>query len=270
MIIALIIVIGWLAGVGINHAANVLPLNETLLQRPFCKRRRNFDGPEAISMAHRDDGPAEPALYCHAVRPRWAWSAVIAFAAGRHHCPDCGRSMGARPLLVELVTPGLFLLAYRQFGLSGYLLWVWLFTIILGLLTITDLEHRLIQHKVIFPAILLGLAGSPFSPQFSWRQALIGGAAGFVIFYLLALLARGGLGEGDVTLSAFLGLIVGFPAVILALLYGILLGGVVSVLLIVSRRATLKTFIPYGPFLIVAGWAVLLWNQSLLAAIFGN
>ncbi len=269
MISVLVIVLaGWLAGVFINHAANVLPLKASLFQRPFCKRRLNFEGPEAISTAHRDDAqPARPAEYCRAARPPLAWSAVVAFVARRYRCRTCARSMGLRPLLVELVTPALFLLAYRQFGLSGYVALVWLYTVMLVLLTVTDLEHRLIQHKVILPAILLGLAGSPFSPLFTWQQAIFGGAVGFVIFYALALLARGGLGEGDVTLSAFLGLIVGFPGVILALLYGVLLGGAVSVILLITRRATMKTFIPYGPFLILAGWAVMVWNESLPAVI---
>ncbi len=261
-----LIFLGWLVGVFINHIANVLPLKETPWQIPFCARRLNFDGLEAVSMAQKGDAPAA-AQICHVPRPSLAWSALLAYLAHRQHCPSCGKSLGVRPLVVELSTPLLFGVLFQQFGWSLYLGFTLLYTAILVLLFVTDLEHRLIQHVVILPAILLALAGSPFSSTATWQQAIVGGAAGFAIFYLLALLARGGLGEGDVTLSAFLGLIIGFPNIIVALLYGILLGGLVSVVLLVTKRATLKTFIPYGPFLILMGWVVMAWNESLMTAI---
>lgn len=262
----LVLLIGWFAGALINHAANVLPLKRSLWQRPFCKRRLNYTGPEAISTARQ--GQTEPAaepVYCLAPRPTPALSAVIAWATGRRVCAACGKPMGLRALLVEIFTPVLFLLAYQRFGPSVYLGFVWLYAAILVLLMVTDLEHRLIQHKIILPAILLAVIGGFFAPDFGWRAALLGGALAFVSFYALAWLSRGGLGEGDVTLATFLGLITALPNVIITLIYGILLGGLVSVGLILTRRATLKTFIPYGPFLIIAGLAMLLWGDSLSA-----
>lgn len=260
------LLIGWLAGVVINHAANALPLKRSLWQRPFCKRRLNYAGPEAISTARQGEteAAAEP-VYCLTPRPAVAWSAVSAWVTGRRACAACGKSLGLRALLVEIFTPVLFLLAYQRFGLSVYLGFAWVYIAILVLLMVTDLEHRLIQHKIILPAILLAVLGGFFAPDFSWRAALLGGAVAFVSFYALAWLSRGGLGEGDVTLATFLGLITALPNVIITLIYGILLGGLVSVGLILTRRATLKTFIPYGPFLIIAGLAMLLWGNALSA-----
>jgi len=266
MIYLLLILLGWLAGIFVNHTANVLPLKETLWQRPFCHRRLNFTGIEGISMAQK--GSVAPKLsVCHTPRKALAWSALTAILSGRQTCPACEKSIGGRAVAVEIILPALFVMLYFQFGWSLYWGFTALYSLILALLFVTDLEHRLIQHVVIVPAILLAMAGSSFSPVFTWKQAFVGGAAGFIIFYALAWLARGGLGEGDVTLSAFLGLIIGFPNIFIALLYGILLGGLASVILLISRRATLKTFIPYGPFLILSGWAVMVWNQHLLAAI---
>ncbi len=266
MIYFLLILIGWLTGVFVNHAANVLPLKERLWQVPFCNRRLNFTGVEDVSMAQKGDDTPEFSV-CHTPRAPIAWSALMAILSRRQTCPACGKSIGGRAVAVELILPVLFATLYWQFGWSLYLLFTALYTTLLAIMFVTDLEHRLIQHVIIVPAILLAMAGSAFSPIFTWKQAFVGGAAGFIIFYALALLARGGLGEGDVTLSAFLGLIIGFPNIFIALLYGILLGGLTSVILLVSRRATLKTFIPYGPFLILAGWAVMVWNAALLTAI---
>ena len=256
-------IIGWLTGIIINHLAHTLPLKETPLQQPFCKRRLNFAGQEFVSTAKKGEDAAETPVYCHAPRPLVAWSGLLAYLGGRQRCSACGKSMGLRLPVVEILTPLLFVFLYNYLGLSLHLCFVLLYTAILLLLTVTDLEHRLIQNAVILPSLLLAFAGGFYSPYFSWKQAVLGGAIGFVVFYVLALLARGGLGSGDVTLAAFLGLITGFPNIILVIVYGMLLGGIISAALLVTRRATMKTFIPYGPFLIVAGWVVLVWGDSL-------
>ncbi len=102
----------------------------------------------------------------------------------------------------------------------------------------------------------------------TWRQAMVGGALAFIVVYIAALVSRGGLGEGDVTLSTFLGFILGFPHIILSLLFGVFFGGVVAFLLLISGRVTLKTFIPYGPFLTITGWIMLVWGAEIWAYYF--
>ena len=236
------LLLGWLVGVAINHAANVLPAKETFFQAPFYRQS-------------------------HMLKPPQAWSAIIAYLTQTHRDSTTQQSMGLRPLVVELAVPLLFLFLVRRYDPSAYRWFVLVYTMILVLLTVTDLEHRLIQNIIILPAILIAVGGSFFSPYFNWRQAILGGAIGFVVFYLFALLSRGGLGSGDVTLATFLGLITGFPNVIPALLYGVLFGGVVSVLLLLMRRVTMKTFIPYGPFLIISGWSVLIWGGDFIARL---
>lgn len=236
----LAILLGWFIGVWINHAGNVLPARETLFQIPYYRSS-------------------------HTPKPIQAWSAVVAYLTNYHRCPATGESIGIRPLLVELGTPLLFLYIVNRYEPTIYLVFLLVYTAILVLLTVTDMEHRLIQNVVILPAILIALFGSVVSPNINWQLAFFGGAIGFIIFYLLALLARGGLGSGDVTLSAFLGLIIGFPHIIISLILGMFLGGIVSALLLITRRVTFKTFIPYGPFLIVTGWAMLIWGDIIYA-----
>jgi prepilin signal peptidase PulO-like enzyme (type II secretory pathway) len=91
--------------------------------------------------------------------------------------------------------------------------------------------------------------------------ALLGGAAGFGLFLLISLLTRGTLGAGDVKLAGVIGLMTGFPAVFMALLWGIILGGVGALALMALGRAGRKTYIAYAPYLclgaIIALWRVL-------------
>jgi Flp pilus assembly protein protease CpaA len=166
--------------------------------------------------------------------------------------------------LVELGTAAVFALLYAHYGLSGYLLLVSAYMAILILVTVTDLEHRLILNRVIGPAILLALIASPFTPDITWKQALVGGVIGFVFFYVDALVYPGGMGAGDVKLAAFIGLITGFPVVVLALLVTILAGGVISLFLVVTRLRSMRDAIPYGPFLVIGGAFSLIWGQPIV------
>ncbi|MEW5961462.1 MAG: A24 family peptidase [Chloroflexota bacterium] len=237
--------IGWLVGVAINHAADLLPRRQSLRQWPVC--------------------PA-----CARQRAYPAWSALLAALTGQQNCPHCQqpRPRLIRSMIVESATPLIFIFMLWQQGLSVQLVLLSIYTAVLILITVTDLEHRLIFNGVVLPSILFGLGAAFLNPEPSWLSALIGGVSAFILSYLAALVARGGLGGGDVTLSTFLGVIIGFPYVLLSLTLGVFLGGFVAFLLLMTRRVGLKTFIPYGPFLTTTGWIMLIWGSEIWAYYF--
>jgi leader peptidase (prepilin peptidase)/N-methyltransferase len=141
---------------------------------------------------------------------------------------------------------------------------------VLLLLAVTDLEHRLIPNLIILPAILLALVAGFWADWMTWQAALLGGTIGLLFFGVAYALAnvlypgKVGLGMGDVTLATFIGLAVGFPSVMTAIVLGIFLGGLVSALLLLTRRATLQTAIPYGPFLILGGLIAMFWGPAIV------
>jgi leader peptidase (prepilin peptidase)/N-methyltransferase len=141
------------------------------------------------------------------------------------------------------------------------------------LVFVIDLEHRLILRVVIFPAIGIAILGSLVYPGLGVRRALLGGAFSFLLFFAIVVFGRlafgrTAMGGGDANLAAFIGLITGFPEVILALLITVLLGGAVSVILVLGRAKKLKSYIPYGVFLVAGGLAVLVFGQAILAWYF--
>jgi prepilin signal peptidase PulO-like enzyme (type II secretory pathway) len=269
--IILFALLGWLVGIAINHAADVLPTRKTLFQGPRCSE-------------------------CGHKHPVTAWSALLALVGNHRACHQCGHSRPAfsRAVMVELITPALFIILLWQTGFSYRLGAVLLYTAILILITVTDLEHRLILNIVILPSIVVAIIFSFFSPLSGfwhfgdgcnsllygiytlllrapstfWEVAFIGGALGFVIsfcawLFAVLLYGHGALGQGDVTLSAFLGLIVGFPYILLTFLFTVLLGGIVPLLLILVRRVNRRSYIPYGPFLTISGWLMLTWGNEI-------
>lgn len=175
-----------------------------------------------------------------------------------------------RAFWLAIAAAFLFGLAGWRFGLTPHGLMDCVYISVLLLLGVTDLEHRLIPNVIILPAILLALVAGFWADWMSWQAALLGGAIGLLFFGVAYALAnvlypgKIGLGMGDVTLATFIGLAVGFPSAMTAIVLGILLGGLVSAFLLLTRRATLQTAIPYGPFLILGGLIAMFWGPAIV------
>lgn len=135
---------------------------------------------------------------------------------------------------------------------------------ILVLLTATDLEQRRLPHLLLDPLILIAVAFVPFNQPVPWLDALIGGAAAVAFLGVLGLLVRGGVARGDLLLIGPLGLLLGWPAIFIAMFVAGLLSAVFSLGLLVSRRAGLQSYIPFGPFLVAGTVITLLREPGLL------
>ena len=206
--------------------------------------------------------------YCGKNRPLWQWLSLPAYLVQRARCPSCGASIKLRHPLVELGVATAYVYLWIALGPSVKLVLHLLYTAILALILITDIERRLILNVVTYPAILLAIVASFFTPGMQWWSALIGGAVGFFFFLVAALVGNalfgaGALGGGDVKLAAFVGLITGFPLVIGALVLTVLIGAGVSLILLITRVRSLRDPIPYGPFLVAGGMVALLWGYSI-------
>jgi leader peptidase (prepilin peptidase) / N-methyltransferase len=138
------------------------------------------------------------------------------------------------------------------------------YLVALVLLLATDLDQRLLPDVVTLPAIPFALVTvlAAVNPFVSMADLPITLAAAIVIPALLGVLAlpfgAGAIGMGDLKLLVSLGVLTGPLRLFTGVVYGALLAGVVIVVLLVARRITLKTYIPFGPFLIYgAMWAIL-------------
>jgi leader peptidase (prepilin peptidase)/N-methyltransferase len=202
---------------------------------------------------------------------------VFSYLWLRGRCRYCGAAIPRRVLWVEIATAVLFGLAFWWYHLSIELpialFYISLFLVIL----VIDFEHGLIHNKIVYPALAVALLLSVFFtfflPEVSIvphiAQAAIGGGIGLVVFFLIALVSRGGMGIGDVKLAALIGLATGWPLVIVALLIGMILGGLAAVVLLglgIKRR---REAMPFGPFLAVAAIVTLLWGSQIFSWYMG-
>jgi leader peptidase (prepilin peptidase)/N-methyltransferase len=142
----------------------------------------------------------------------------------------------------------------------------------LVLVIVIDLEHRLILNVVTYPMTVLALLGSFIvsREQNTIGLALVGAGIGFLLFFFAywvgqLLFGSGALGFGDVKLSMTMGAMLGFPRILPALVLAILLGGVVSlIVLLVNRRVNRRTYLPYGQYLAIAGIVMLIWGVQVV------
>lgn len=135
------------------------------------------------------------------------------------------------------------------------------FVLVLVQVIFFDLEHRLILDRVIFPAMALAAIVSLFNQPW-WAGLATGLGAGALFFFLSiagsTLLRAEVLGFGDVKLAAFMGFLLGWPAIVDACFIGVVLGAVAAVGVGVWQRSLKATF-AYGPYLAM-GALVLLYQ----------
>jgi leader peptidase (prepilin peptidase)/N-methyltransferase len=137
---------------------------------------------------------------------------------------------------------------------------------ILVLLTATDLEQRRLPHVLLDPLIVVAAVFVPFNPTVAWPSALLGAAVGVAFMGGLGLLVRGGVALGDLLLVAPLGLILGWQGIFVALFAAGILSAAVSIGLMLTRRAGLRSYIPFVPFLVAGTVIALLRDPDLLGS----
>jgi leader peptidase (prepilin peptidase)/N-methyltransferase len=144
------------------------------------------------------------------------------------------------------------------------------YLVILGLLlvlTATDLEQRRLPHIVLDPLIVLAALFVPFNPAVDPLMAVIGAAASVAFLGALALVVRGGLALGDLYLVAPIGLMLGWPVIFTALFAAAFLAAGTSVALLAARRVGMRSYIPFGPFLVGGAVLALLMDDRVLTVV---
>jgi len=203
---------------------------------------------------------------------------VVSYLMLRGRCRTCRAYIPKRIFWVELSTGVIFALLAWHYGWSVELGVMAFYPSLFTVIFVIDLEQGLILNKVVYPAMVVAfllslLPHSWLLNQTTWLtdtilpsivSSVLGGAIGFLLFLLIAYFSRGGMGWGDVKLAGLIGLATGFPMVFVSVIIGAILGGIVAVILLMTRRRTSKGSIPFGPFLAATAMITLLWGTYIL------
>ena len=219
---------------------------------------------------------AVPPSHCPACNRRLGVADLIpvfSYLVLRGRCRSCNARIPARIFWVELATGLAFGFFFWYVGLSPALAVVLFYFCLLLVIAVIDLEQGLILNALVFPGAVIALSLSAvitftgydmlvFVP--SLPRSGIGLGVGFGIFLLIVLLSKGGMGLGDVKMAAFLGAMLGFPAILAGILIAIISGGIVAIFLLAMRKKGRKQTVPFGPFLALGGFISLLWGTQLI------
>jgi leader peptidase (prepilin peptidase)/N-methyltransferase len=178
------------------------------------------------------------------------------------------RSPGARTVAVALLAGiAAGAIAWR----SALPLWATLaylaFLAPMIFLAATDLEQRRLPHVLLDPVIVASLLFVPFNPALKPLDAVIGAGVALAFLGVTGLIIRGGIAMGDLYLIVPIGLLLGWPAIFTAIFMGALLSAVVGIALLVTRRAGMRSYIPFGPFLVAGLVLALVWDPTLLGPL---
>ena len=216
---------------------------------------------------------------------------VISYFWLRGKCRHCEAAVPFRVVMVEAATGALFLAIFLLYGIGLDFVVVSACISLLIVVSLIDLEHGLILNSIVFPSIVILLLLGPFWTEIGITRSFLGdetvlaslansylsGLGAFLAFLTIALIAPAGMGGGDVKFAAVLGLMVGFPGVLLAIWISAVGGGLIAIGLIVSGRKGRKDVIPFGPFMAIGAAVVLIagpdligWYQDLASAISGT
>jgi leader peptidase (prepilin peptidase)/N-methyltransferase len=213
-----------------------------------------------------------PASRCTDCGRNLAWYEnvpVVSWLLLRGRCRTCGAAISSMYPLVELVTAVLFAASAALYGPSGLLAVRLAFGCALIVLFAIDLRLRVLPNVITLPGIAVGLAASWFLPP-GWLSSLIGAAAGAGILFAIAeaycrVRGQDGLGMGDVKMLAMVGAFLGWPLMILTLVFASFAGSIVGVTLIASGRGSMQAALPFGTFLAVGALVAAAAGDPILA-----
>lgn len=184
---------------------------------------------------------------------------VFSFLIQKGKCKNCGEKLSYLYPISEILTAISFALAFfisNKFnlgwaGLIYYLIGFSLFLIIF----FSDYKYYEIPFEIVVIGSIFSLVYRYFIlknlsiENFNLEAFSLFGI--FVFFYLIIFLSRGGMGGGDLKLSVFISLFIGFPENINAIYYSFVVGGIFALFLLVTGKKGLKAKIPFGPFMIL-------------------
>jgi leader peptidase (prepilin peptidase)/N-methyltransferase len=168
-----------------------------------------------------------------------------------------------RSLLVELLCGVLYVLLYHQWPVSVPSLVFALLAVVLLVVACIDLAHTIIPDAITLPGLLVGLLASLGLTPVGLGNALIGALLGGGVFFIIAVLSRGGMGGGDIKLIAMIGAFLGWQAVLTTMLLGALLLTLLGLTLMLVRQQRRQDPLPFGPFLATGALLTMVWGDAL-------
>jgi len=275
--IGLVGVFGLLVGSFFNVVIYRLPKMMEANWRQECEYLLNNDAPSAPQTPTKQFNLAVPNSHCpscHAPIKAWQNIPVISYTLLRGRGASCKTGISLRYPAIELITALTSIFPLLMFGITPYAFAIILFSWLLLILTVIDIDHQLLPDQLTLPLLWLGLLYNSIFAHIPITDALWGAMLGYMIlwsvFWLFKIVTgKEGMGYGDFKLLAALGAWLGWQFLPLIILLSSVVGAVCGGIILAARRHSTSTPMPFGPYLAGAGWIAVFWGESIIDAYLG-
>lgn len=206
---------------------------------------------------------------CQTTISAWQNIPLLSFIILKGKCRNCKEKISWRYPTVELITAILALLCAIHFGQTLAFLFSLLFLFYAIAIFFIDLDHQLIPDCLSLSLLWVGLIANTHTMFTDINIAVLSAAGAYLFLWIFIQLfywvtGKVGMGNGDFKLYAAFGAWMGWQVLPLILLMSSLIGAIVGIIYLRISNQTKDTPVPFGPFLIAAGFVALLYGQEII------
>lgn len=235
-----------------------------------------------IDRIPRSESIIKARSHCEHCRKTLSWYDMIpvfSFILLNGKCRNCHLSISLYYPVAEVLTGIIFVLAIIFLSSQRFTIYDLRFTNIISIIYyllilsalivifFTDLKYGIIPDKIVFPAIVISFVFLISQYSNISISNFLSAAGAFLFFYLLFIVTRGkGMGFGDVKYVFLMGLILGFPKIVIGLYIAFVSGAIISLILILLKKKKLfGSTVPFGPFLVGGTFIALFYGDLILS-----
>ncbi len=220
----------------------------------------------------REESLSFPSSHCPSCNRNLKWYdniPLFSYIFLQAKCRYCQEKISLQYPVVELLNGIIYLILFYKFGLSIDFIFYALISSVLIVITYIDLKEMIIPDSLVVSILILSISyklldyilyKTPIRLIDSLGGLLLAG----VLFLMIVIFSKGGMGGGDVTLIGALGFLLGIKHIILTILLSFILGAIISLILIAIKIKTRKDPIPFGPFIILSFFIALLYGEEII------
>lgn len=226
----------------------------------------------------REESVIRGRSHCEKCKKELVWYDLIpllSFIFLKGKCRYCKAKLSFYYPIIELTTGIMFALVFYSFGIMNHELKImdlgyYLFLICsLIVIFFADLKYGIIPDKIVFPTIVVSFIYLFLIHNSLFLIHFLSAIGASLFFLFLFLITKGrGMGFGDVKFAFLMGLILGFPNIVVSLYIAFLTGAIVGVILIIWRKKRMfGASIPFGPFLAIGTFSAIFWGGIIFQKV---
>lgn len=184
-------------------------------------------------------------------------------------CRYCRGVISPQYPIIELLNGIIYLLLFLYFGLTANFIFYSFILSILIIISFIDYSYQIIPDGLVLLILVSTIIYKAFiyivyKTPLSFLDSISGFIGAGLLFFIIALVSNGGMGGGDIKLSAALGFTLGLKKTLLNILLSFIIGAVFSIVLLLSGKKGRKDAIPFGPFINISFLITILYGEGII------